>query len=48
MDPPVIVDKDGKSTLVLKAEGNWSKEEGELALANSKALYALYNGVDKH
>ncbi|PNX88617.1 gag-protease polyprotein [Trifolium pratense] len=47
-DPPVIVDKEGKSTLELKPEEDWSKEEDVLALANSKALYALYNGVDKH
>ncbi|CAJ2661591.1 unnamed protein product [Trifolium pratense] len=42
------MDKDGKPTLELKAEEDWSKEEDELALGNSKALYALYNGVDKH
>ncbi|CAJ2637431.1 unnamed protein product [Trifolium pratense] len=47
-DPPVVIDKDGKPTLKLKAEEDWSKEEDELALGNSKALYALYNGVDKH
>ncbi|CAJ2636000.1 unnamed protein product [Trifolium pratense] len=47
-DPPVVIDKDGKPTLELKAEEDWSKEEDELALGNSKALYALYNGVDKH
>ncbi|CAJ2662688.1 unnamed protein product [Trifolium pratense] len=44
-DPPVVMDKDGKPTLELKAEEDWSKEEDELALGNSKALYALYNGV---
>ncbi|PNX60550.1 gag-protease polyprotein, partial [Trifolium pratense] len=42
------MDKEGKPTLELKPEEEWSKEEDELALANSKALYALYNGVDKH
>ncbi|PNX99503.1 gag-protease polyprotein, partial [Trifolium pratense] len=47
-DPPVIMDKDGKPTLELKPEEDWTKEEDELALGNSKALYALYNGVDKH
>ncbi|CAJ2638184.1 unnamed protein product [Trifolium pratense] len=46
--PPVKMDKDGKPTLELKPDEEWSKEEDELALANSKALYALYNGVDKH
>ncbi|MCI94578.1 gag-pol polyprotein, partial [Trifolium medium] len=33
---PVIVDKEGKSTLQLKPEEDWSKEEDELALGNSK------------
>ncbi|PNX85477.1 gag-protease polyprotein [Trifolium pratense] len=37
-DPLVIVDKEGKSTVALKPEEDWSKEEDELALANSKAL----------
>ncbi|CAJ2666703.1 unnamed protein product [Trifolium pratense] len=46
--PPVKMDKDGKPILELKSAEEWSKEEDELALANSKALYALYNGVDKH
>ncbi|CAJ2661891.1 unnamed protein product [Trifolium pratense] len=46
--PPVKMDKDGKPTFELKSAEEWSKEEDELALANSKALYALYNGVDKH
>jgi hypothetical protein len=43
---PVIVDKEGKSTLALKAEKDWSKEEDVLALGNSKALNALFNGVE--
>ncbi|XP_045789080.1 uncharacterized protein LOC123884116 [Trifolium pratense] len=47
-DHPVKMDKEGKPTLELNPEEEWSKEEDELALANSKALYALYNGVDKH
>ncbi|PNX56975.1 gag-protease polyprotein [Trifolium pratense] len=47
-DHPVIVDKDGKPTTELKPEEDWSKEEDELALGNSKALNALYNGVDKN
>ncbi|PNX96616.1 gag-protease polyprotein [Trifolium pratense] len=47
-DHPVKVDKEGKPTLELKPEEEWSQEEDALALANSKALYALYNGVDKH
>ncbi|MCH82645.1 gag-protease polyprotein [Trifolium medium] len=44
--PPVIIDKEGKSTHALKAEEDWSKEEDALALGNSKALNALFNGVD--
>ncbi|MCI10390.1 gag-protease polyprotein, partial [Trifolium medium] len=43
---PVIVDKEGKSTLELKAEEDWSKEEDEQALGNSKALNVLFNAVD--
>ncbi|MCI30252.1 gag-pol polyprotein, partial [Trifolium medium] len=45
---PVIVDKDGNNTTELKSEGDWSKEEDELALGNSKALNASFNGVDKN
>jgi hypothetical protein len=41
-------DKDGKATTDLKLEKDWSKEEDELALGNSKALNALFNGVDKN
>ncbi|MCI31862.1 gag-protease polyprotein, partial [Trifolium medium] len=44
----VMVDKEGSSTLELKPEEDWSKEEDELALGNSKALNALFNGVDKN
>ncbi|MCI73745.1 gag-pol polyprotein, partial [Trifolium medium] len=43
---PVITDKEGKSTLELKAEEDWSKDDDEQALGNSKALNALFNGVD--
>src|ERR1044072_578280 len=31
-----------------KEEADWSKEEDEEALANSKALNAIFNGVDKN
>ncbi|XP_050875624.1 uncharacterized protein LOC127079260 [Lathyrus oleraceus] len=41
-------DKDGKATTDLKPEEDWSKEEDELALGNSKALNALFNEVDKN
>ncbi|MCI41842.1 gag-protease polyprotein, partial [Trifolium medium] len=44
----VITDKDGNKTRELKSEEDWSKEEDELALENSKALNALFNGVDKN
>jgi hypothetical protein len=45
---PVIVNKEGQNTLELKPEEDWSKEEDELALGNSIALNALFNGVDKN
>lgn len=41
-------DKDGNKTADLKPEEEWSKEEDELALENSKALNALFHGVDKN
>jgi hypothetical protein len=41
-----VLDKDEVRTTVLKAEEDWSKEEDELALDNSKALNAIFNGVD--
>ncbi|GAU44433.1 hypothetical protein TSUD_100800 [Trifolium subterraneum] len=37
-EPPVRVDKDDNKTEELKPESEWSKEEDELALGNSKAL----------
>lgn len=45
---PVMNDKDGKATTELKPEEDWSKEEDELALRNSKALNALFNRVEKY
>jgi hypothetical protein len=39
---PVNLDKDGNKTAVLKPEEEWT------TLANSKALNALFNGVDKN
>jgi hypothetical protein len=44
----VVLDKDGNKTAVLKLEEDWSTAEDELALGNSKALNALFNGVDKN
>ena len=43
---PVITGKDGKT--IPKPEEEWSKEEDELALGNSKALNALFNGIDRN
>jgi len=45
---PVVLDKDGHKTEVLKPEEEWTAPEDELALANSKALNPLVNGVDKN
>src|ERR1044072_4455490 len=47
--PPVKTKAaDDTSTLELKDEADWSPEEDEAALANSKALNAIFNGVDKN
>src|SRR4051812_546237 len=35
-------------TTILIPETQWSKNEEELALGNSKALSALFNGIDKN
>ncbi|MCI87682.1 gag-protease polyprotein, partial [Trifolium medium] len=45
---PVLKDKDGNDTTELKSEEDWSKDEDVLSLGNSKALNALFNGVDKN
>jgi hypothetical protein len=45
---PVVLDKDGNKTTILKPEDEWTLPEDELSLANSKALNALFNGVDKN
>jgi hypothetical protein len=45
---PVVLVKDGNKTTRLKPEEEWSTNEDELALGNSKALTALFNGVDKN
>jgi len=44
----MVLDKDGNKTGVLKPEEEWTTAENELALGNSKALNALFNGVDKN
>ncbi|XP_050920063.1 uncharacterized protein LOC127137667 [Lathyrus oleraceus] len=43
--PPIL---DGSNYDYWKLEEDWSKEEDEPALGNSKALNALFNGVDKN
>jgi len=45
---PVVLDKDGNKTVDMKPEEEWSKEEDELDFENSKALNALFHGVDKN
>jgi len=45
---PFVLDKDGHKTEVLKPEEEWSAPEYEQALANSRALNATLNGVDKN
>jgi len=44
----VALDEDGNMTAVLKPEEEWTVAEDKLALGNSKALNALFNGVDKN
>jgi len=44
----VALDVDGNRTTILKLEEQWTTAEYELALGNSKALNALFNGVDKN
>ena len=45
---PVIIGPDKKPTTELKPEEYWSKEEDELAHGNSKALAAIFNGIDRN
>lgn len=45
---PGIIDKDGNTTFTSKPEKDWPKDEDELALENSKASNALFNGVEKN
>jgi len=44
----VALNVDGNRTKVLKPEEEWSAAEDELALGNSKALNAMFKGVDKN
>ena len=43
---PTIQDENGK--ISLKLEISWTKEEDETSLENSRALNALFNGVDQN
>jgi hypothetical protein len=43
-----VITKEGVATTEKKPEEQWSKEEDDLALGNSKALNAIFNGVDKN
>ena len=43
-----VITKEGEATTEKKPEEQWSKEEDDLALGNSKALNAIFNGVDKN
>jgi len=45
---PVALDEDGNRTNVLKLEEECTAAEDELTLGNSKALNALFDGVDKN
>ena len=42
-----VVTKEGEATTDKKPEEQWTKEEDDLALGNSKALNAIFNGVDR-
>ena len=44
----VVLDKDGNKTVVFKPKEEWTTAKDELALGNSKALNALFNGVDNN
>ncbi|GAU35306.1 hypothetical protein TSUD_389310 [Trifolium subterraneum] len=45
---PKVKDANGADTDELKLEEDWTAAEDSLALGNSKALNALFNGVDKN
>ena len=48
MTHPVIIGADNQPTGELNPEEIWSKEDDELALANSKVLNAIFGGVDRN
>ena len=45
---PIKLGENGEPTSELKPEKYWSKEEDEIALGNSKALNAIFNGIDNN
>jgi len=45
---PVALDADGNMKTVLKPEEEWSTAEDEVALGNSKAMNAFFNGVNNN
>lgn len=45
---PISVGEDEQTTTKLKLEEDWSKEDDELALGNSKSLNAIFNGIDRN
>ncbi|XP_058783859.1 uncharacterized protein LOC131658599 [Vicia villosa] len=45
---PVIMGEYNQPKNVLKPEVDWKQEEDKLALANSKAFNAIFNGIDKN
>ncbi|PNX67515.1 gag-protease polyprotein, partial [Trifolium pratense] len=47
-DHPKIKDAIGVDTKELKLEETWTTAEDTTTLGNSKALNALFNGVDQH
>jgi len=42
----VVMDKEGNTTTTLKPEEEWSKDEDEIALGNSRAFKTLFRGAD--
>ena len=44
----MALNKDGNKTAVLKPEEEWTAVEDESSLANSRALNAIFNGVDNN
>ena len=45
---PIKLGENREPTSELKPEEDWSKEEDEISLGNSKALNAIFNGIDKN